>query len=311
MKKILALMIASSLLGPVVGINGQETGAAELSAADEAWNDGKYVVALRAYLRLLQSRTGGQFVEPIATRTGELFQTEEITTDGRAPRLSPDGAIIAYETGNAPAVVTRLVQTAGERAVMAELPGIGAVISPSGKKVAYLKLPQNEEIKRALASLNRAGEQSASRNAAQQTFNYLQWKYAVVTLRDLRTRQETELRTGALLKSSLPFGLAFGVDEETVYFVGAREGETTRNDIYAITPSSAQPVVVTESDGFKAAPVIDPAGKTLLFLIPRANPFRPPRSADNRNEFTDQPRDEGQGGRSQAGAQAGAGAQSA
>src|SRR5262249_56829618 len=134
---------------------------------------------------------------------------EKNTPDGPAPRLAPDAAIIANEPAKPRPVVPRLVQTAGERAVMAELPGIGAVISPSGKKVAYLKLPQNEEIKRALASLNRAGEQSASRNAAQQTLNYLQWKYAVVTLRDLRTRQETELRTGALLKSSLPFGLAF------------------------------------------------------------------------------------------------------
>ena len=249
MKKILVLTITLLLLSPVAGINGQEAGVSDLRAADEAWKEGKYVVALRAYLRLLQSQAGDQFVEPIATRTGELFQTEEITADGRAPRLSPDGGVIAYETGNAPAVVTRLVQIAGERAVVAELPGTGAVFSPSGKKVAYLKLPQNEDLKKAQAALDAAPAQGPARNAAQQTLNYLQWKYAVVTLRDLQTRQETELRTGALLKSSL----AVGADGETVYFVGAREGETTRNDIYAITPASAQPVVVTESDGFKTS----------------------------------------------------------
>ncbi|HEX2490446.1 MAG TPA: hypothetical protein VHR27_13625, partial [Blastocatellia bacterium] len=126
MKKILVLTITLSLLSPIAGINGQETVAADLRAAEEAWKDGKYVVALRAYLRLLQGQAGDQFVEPIATRTGELFQTEEITADGRAPRLSPDGGVIAYETGSAPAVVTRLVQVAGERAVVAELPGTGA-----------------------------------------------------------------------------------------------------------------------------------------------------------------------------------------
>ncbi|HKQ78273.1 MAG TPA: M20/M25/M40 family metallo-hydrolase [Blastocatellia bacterium] len=301
MKKILALITAVLLLSLVAGINGQEAGATDLSAADEAWKDGKYVVALRTYLRLLQSQAGDRFVEPIATRTGELFQTEEITADGRAPRLSPDGAIIAYETGNAPAVVTRLVQVAGGRAVVAELPGTGAVFSPSGNKIAYLKLPQNEDLKKAQAALDAAPAQGPARAAAQQTLNYLQSKHAVVTLRDLQTKQETELRTETLLKSSL----AVGPDGETVYFVGAREGETTRNDIYAVTPASAQPVVVTESDGFKTRPLVDPRGKLLLFLIPGANPFPPSRSADNRNAPVDQPRGEGQGQRSQAGAQAG------
>jgi Tol biopolymer transport system component len=305
MKKILVLTIALLLLSPLTGINGQEANVADLRAANEAWDDGKYTVALRAYLRLLQSQAGDQFVEPIAMQTGELFQTEEITADGRAPRLSPDGSVIAYETGDASAIVTRLVQVAGERAVVAELPGIGAVFSPSGKKVAYLKLPQNDEIKKAQAALDSAGNQIVARVAAQQTLNHLQWKYAVVTLRDLQTRQETELQTGALLKSAL----AFGADGETVYFVGAREGETARNDIYSITPASiqpGQPVVVTEAEGFKTAPVIDPAGKALLFLVPGANPFPPPRGADNRAEPL---RTEGQGQRPQTRGQAGGGPQ--
>ncbi len=301
-KRILALTIAVVLLIPVAGINGQESVVGDLRAADESWNDGKYVVALRAYLRLLQSQTGDQFVEPIAIRTGELFQTEEITPDGRAPRLSPDGGVIAYETGAAQAIVTRLVQSAGERAVIAELPGIGAVFSPSGKKVAYLKLPQNDEIRKAQAALDAAAAQVLARIVAQQTLNYLLMKYAVVTLFDLQTRRETELKTGDLLKSAL----AFGADGETIYFAGAREGDATRNDIYTINSASAQPSVVTESDGFKTAPVVDPAGKLLLFSIPGANPFPRPRSAGDRNAPTDQPRGEGQGQRSQAGAQAGA-----
>jgi len=301
MKKILVLTIALLLPYPVAGINGQEANVADLRAANEAWDDGKYTVALRAYLRLLQSQSGDQFVEPIATQTGEMFQTEEVTADGRAPRLSPDGSVIAYETGNAPAIVSRLIKAGGERAVVAELPGTGAVFSPSGKKVAYLKLPQNDEIKKAQAALDSAGDQIAARVAAQQTLNHLQWKYAVVVLRDLQTRQETELQTGALLKSAL----AFGADGETVYFVGAREGETTRNDIYAITPASiqpGQPVVVTEADGFKAAPVVDPAGKVMLFLVPGVNPFPPPRNAAAA-------RTEGQGQRPQTGGQAGGGPQ--
>ncbi|MCI0338833.1 MAG: M20/M25/M40 family metallo-hydrolase [Acidobacteria bacterium] len=273
-KKILVLTILLLLLTPIAIINGQETSTADLRAANEAWNNGNYVTALRSYLRLLQSQTGDQFVEPIALQTGELFYTEEVTADGRVPRLSPDGSLIAYETGNAQAIVTRLIQVAGERTVVAELPGTGAVFSPSGKKVAYLKVTQNEELKKAQAALDNASAQPPARIAALQMLNYLQMKYAVVILRDLQTRQETELQTGNLLKASL----AFVADNDTVYFAGAREGETTRSDIYAVTRTSAQPVAVTESEGFKTAPVVDPAGKVLLFNIPGSNPFPQPRS---------------------------------
>src|SRR5262245_6746231 len=184
-KKIFVLTVTLFLLIHIAWSKEQEPGAADLRAANEAWNDGKYIAALRDYLRLLQSAAGDGFVEMIAKQTGELFQTEEITTDGRAPRLSPDDSLIAYEAGNAPNVVTRLVSVSGGHTVVTELPGTGAVFSPSGKKVAYLKLPQNEELKKAQAALDSA--QGAARFAALQTLNYLQAKDAIIMLRDLKT----------------------------------------------------------------------------------------------------------------------------
>jgi Tol biopolymer transport system component len=301
MRKVIALSILLLALSPIAGIQGQGTGAEDLGAANDAWNDGKYTVALRAYLRLLQGAAGDSLVEPIATKTGELFRTEEITADGRAPRLSPDGKLISYETGASPKIVTRLISTDGQRTVVAELPGVGAVVSPDGKKVAYLKLTQNEETKNAQAAIEKAPEQGLGRVVALQAFNYLQAKYAVIILRDLGTRQETELKTGDLLKSTL----TFGADGDTLYFVGAREGET-RNEIYAIRPGAAQPEAVTESDGFKTSPIIDPTGKSLLYLIPAANPFPRPRPPDSGNApNTNGGGGQGQGQRPQGGGQAG------
>src|SRR5262245_14938948 len=119
MRKIISLTVLLLALSPIAGIYGQGAGAADLDAANDAWNDGKYTVALRSYLRLLQSAAGDSLVETIAAKTGELFQTEEITTDGRAPRLSPDGNLITYETGASPNIVTRLISTAGQRSVVA------------------------------------------------------------------------------------------------------------------------------------------------------------------------------------------------
>jgi Tol biopolymer transport system component len=273
MKKLLVLTASLLLLNLAPVGMGRVVNDTELHAANDAWHDGDYITALRGYIRLLKGPSGDQYVEAISLQTGELFQTEELTTDGRSPRLSPDGQFIAYETGTGTATVTRIVKSDGNHAVVADLPGVGAVFSPSGGKVAYVKPKQNDEIAKAQAALQSA--QGQARIAAQQAVNWLQMKYASVMLRDLATPEERELNTGNLLKGTL----AFGADNETIYFIGAREEDTSRNDIYAVTATS-QPTLVTDADGFKTAPiVVDPRGKVLIFAIPNRNPFPPPPSA--------------------------------
>lgn len=273
MKKLLVLTLAFLLLCFVQGSRSQEPNLTDLRAANDAWHDGQYAVALRGYQRLLSSSNGEQFLEPIALQTGELFQTLELTTDGRNPKLSPDGNLIAYETGPVKAPVTRIVAVTNPAAVLAELPGIGAAIAHTGRKVAYLKLPANDELTKAQAALDSA--QGVARLGAQQTLNRLQAKFAQLIVRDLTTQQEAELPTAGLLKTSP----VFAADGETVYFVGAPENQANRNDIYAIAPGATQPAVITDADGFKTAPVVDPSGKLVLVALPIANPFAAPRPA--------------------------------
>jgi hypothetical protein len=280
MKKLFALTMALLLLGPIAGSRGQQTGEADLRTAHDAWQDGKYTTALRAYLRLLRSTAGDELLEPIARQTGELFQTEELTTDGRAPRLSPRGNFIAYETGSGLAAMTRVVSAADGHALVSELPGTGAVFSPSERKVAYLKLPINDELKQAQAALDNPAAQGLARNATLQTLNYLQAKYAVIMLRDLKTQQETTVPTGSLLKSSLAIAAD---DEEKIYFIGTGDGETRRNDLYAGVAANVPLILLSESEGFKNGLQIAPGSKTLLYSIPNNNPSAPPRSQGNQN----------------------------
>ena len=70
-----------------------------LERADAAWDRGNYVAALEGYLQVLDSPRADAAFELIALQTGELFHTTELTTDGDAPRFSPDGRIIAYISG--------------------------------------------------------------------------------------------------------------------------------------------------------------------------------------------------------------------
>ena len=246
----------------------------DLRDANDAWLSGNYITALQAYLRLLKAPNGEQHIESIAIQTGELFHTNELSTDARAPHLSADGKWISYETGALSTPTTRIVEAIGQQKLIAELRGMGAAISPSNKKVAYLKLKPNEEIEKANKALNSV--QGTARFAAAQTVSSLQAKYAVIVVRDLISQQEKELDTSGLLKTAL----AFGADDETVYFVGARDGETRRSDIYAVT-ASTQPLVITEAEGFKSDPLLSPAGKAILFSIYPTSPLLRPTQSSN------------------------------
>ncbi|MBL8205656.1 MAG: M20/M25/M40 family metallo-hydrolase [Blastocatellia bacterium] len=265
MKKIISFLFLLILVSVVIG-QSREAISNELRDAHNAWFSGNYSVALQAYLRLLKTPDGEQQVESIAIQTGELYHTDELTTDARSQRLSADGRLISYETGSPKTPTTRIVETAGTHKLIAELSGTGAVLSPSSKRVAYLKLRPNEELNKAQTTLDNA--QGPARLSAQQTVSYLQTKHAVIAVRELATQQEQELNTADLLKTSL----VFGPDDQTVYFVGGRDGDVKRNDIYAVTTSS-QPIVVTEAEGFKAAPIVAASGKAMLVLLPSSNPL--------------------------------------
>jgi Tol biopolymer transport system component len=279
-----ALAVSLALFSLVPASRRQEVTPADLRAAHEAWYDGQHVTALREYIRILNSDAGATCLEQVALQTGELFRTEEITADGRAPRFSPDGKLIAYETGSGLSAITRIVETAGSHTLVAELQGTGAVFSASGRKVAYLKLRPSEELERAQAAVD-AAPPGLARAAAQRTLTWLQAKHSSVRVRDLDTAREIELATENLLKSSL----AISADGETVYFVGAREGDTSRNDVYQAAVASSPPAVVADVEGFKTSLVMDPTGRVLMFSIPTQNPFARPSAPPQSGERVERP----------------------
>ena len=105
----------------------------------------------------------------------------------------------------------------------------------------------------------------------------LQSKGSRIILRDLNNQNETELKTGDLLKQP---AIVFGADNLTVYFVGAPESDTRRNDIYAVTAAASAAVAVTDAEGFKTAPIVAPKGKALIVTLPTQNPFAVPQPPD-------------------------------
>jgi len=247
-------------------------------AANDAWERGDYIAALNGYIQLLTAPGGDQYLEPIALTTGELFQTREITADGRAPRFSPDGKFIVYETGLETSRRTKILKNDATRVAVADLPGVSATFSTALAQVAYLKIPDNDEIRRAADALAAASLTAQNRGQLTQTLTWLVAKHAAIVVRDLTSGREMELPAPDLLKT----GLTFSADGRLLYFLGGKETEPDRTDIYVISELAPKPVLAVDADGLKSAPIVDPAGKVLIYTVPAQNPLRKPEPAGGR-----------------------------
>jgi hypothetical protein len=273
MRRVVAWCVVLAACGVVLRA-GATPGSLTRSfeAATDAWERGDYATALTGYIQIVGAPGGDAFFEPIALTTGELFQTREVTPDGRAPRFSPDNKYIVYETGLETSRATRILRNDASLTAVADLPGVSATFSSTLNQVAYLRIPDTDEIRRASDALAKASLTAQNRGQLTQFLTWLIAKNAVIVTRDLGNGREMELPASDLLKT----GLVFNADGRELYFLGARESERDRTDIYVISENAPRPALVVEAGGLKSAPVVDPAGKVLLYGIPAQNPLRRP-----------------------------------
>jgi Tol biopolymer transport system component len=174
--------------------------------ADLAWERGDYVTALTRYLALLDSPDAQRVLEPIALQTGELFHTTELTTDGTAPRFSPDGRYLAYEAGTGVKRVMRIAHVTAPTTHITELTGTGLAFSPDGSRFAYLKLTPTPEIEEAQAALDQST--ITDRPQRQAALAQMIGRATQIVVRDVTSESETQIDSGFLGKTSLFFGAA-------------------------------------------------------------------------------------------------------
>ena len=159
--------------------------------------------ALTGYTKILNGPAGDSFVDRIALQTGELFVTHELTPDGRAPRFSPNGKFIVYQTGLEVSRKTRILRNDATRELVAELSGASATFSADSTKVGYIKIPATSDITAAAQALERAELTAPNRGFLINNLTWLIARDAAITTRDLNTQRETELATPGLWKTGL------------------------------------------------------------------------------------------------------------
>jgi hypothetical protein len=233
---------------------------AALQQAHLAWDRGEYVAALSAYLDLLRRSPDEATIESIALQTGELFTTTELTRDGNAPRFSPDGRTIIYETGIGLKRSVRLVATETPTIVRTELPGFGARFSPDGSQLVYLRVTLTRDVEREQAEIEAApaSERAQRLTGLEQSLTAA----SQIVVRDLANGQERVIQTGDLRKSA-PMFAAQGL----VLFSGGPASEASQ--VYA-APSTGLPRQITSGPGDKSLIDVNATGTVALVGTSRA-----------------------------------------
>ena len=245
--------------------------------ATEAWDRGDYIAALTEYIRLVNGPDSSALFEKIALQTGELYQSAELTTDGRNPKFSPDGRFISFETGLEVSRRTRVLRNDGSQTLVADLPGVSATFSPAAPTVAYFKITDHPEIHAAAQAVEAAALTASNRGMLVQMLAWQVLRHSSISIFDLNTRAERDLPTPGLLKA----GLAYSGDGRTLYFLGRLETQEDRNDLYAIPAlaTGGTPSTVGDAPRFKGAPIVDQGGRVLLHLVAAQDSLRRPPAA--------------------------------
>lgn len=149
MRLALALLAATATLLPAQQRPAAAPApAATLLTADRwdravaAWDEGRYDAALLELRRVLAAQNAPDFHDRVAELTGEVWQTVEVAKDARAPRWSPDGSALAYETGTGRERRFRVVRFAAPFPTIAEGMGASPSFSPDGRSMAWMETPE-------------------------------------------------------------------------------------------------------------------------------------------------------------------------
>jgi Tol biopolymer transport system component len=253
--QIIAILAALTLATPV-SVLAQANPGANVSAAPTnasasptsvtfakaslEWDAGRYPESLRQLDVLLRSPAAANEREHIALLTGENWYTTAVAMNARAPRWSPNGRTIAFETGTGNARVTRLAavndNSRDSLRTIATLTGGLATFSPDGNHVVYVE--------------------GTNANGA-------------LTIRNLSDGSERTINDNGLQKAQLLF-----LSNTDLLVVGAPTS-STRSDLWQISLAAnpSVPKRLTSTDSLRAELQLIPGSTMVLMGVGGRSPI--------------------------------------
>ena len=219
--KRFAILSVMPVLALLPAATRAQDARAVFDSAYVAWDEGRYPQALEQLRRALSVPGGDALVEPAALLTGEWYRSVELTSDGASPRWSRDGRVLAFETGQGDARVTRVVEVENGR-VLAQAAGRGLVLAADGSRAAYLASPALPELRAAnaeAARLQAAGDGQGA-NRARTEAARIERENARIVVIDLANGREQEVTAPPVSRGALAFA-----DDGELYIIGRAGGQ--------------------------------------------------------------------------------------
>ncbi|HEX6134308.1 MAG TPA: M20/M25/M40 family metallo-hydrolase [Longimicrobiales bacterium] len=261
-----ALIAAAWLLHPldVRAQAGEPIGDAPFDSSYFAWQRGDFIDALTRLDRLLAGPDAHRWLEPAAVLTGELFATQELTTDGLAPTWSPDGQYVSWESGTGSDRRVHIARV-GDRGAhtVATVSGRAPAFDGAGR-VFYIVVPASPELAQARTDVDAAVQARNSQEAFRARTRVAQLEAAAARLmvRELASGREAAVDLGGIE----PQTVVFRPGDATPHVLGATAGAGNGSDLYRIADGT--PRRVTTADGPKRD-IVFLAGDRLLYSIDR------------------------------------------
>lgn len=169
-----ALVLVTAAVAPVT-LSAQQQGAfpPEVRAAHDSsrmsWQAGDYADALERWERMLQGGAGGQesLQKQIALITGEWHPARALAVDGRGPRWSLDGRLLAYTSGEGSGQAATVLDVGGgSPRTIATVQGHSPIFSADEQTLYVIRIEESAALQAAARAVESAADAQARRAAA-------------------------------------------------------------------------------------------------------------------------------------------------
>ncbi|WP_372906692.1 TolB family protein, partial [Rhodohalobacter sp.] len=246
------------------------------------WDEGNYIGAIEDFLEILNGPDADLYFDDIAKLTGEIYEVDEISEDGRSPVFSPDNTHFMWNdlTGDGPVMKIGKITESGVEAVHT-VEGSDLQFSPNGRHAIFFGTEATQKLEQLQSELSEAfnARDRAAINRLRGEMQYEALLNTSLYVFDLQSGSTEKLDTGNLLVRTPSFD-----ENGTIWFAGSDPNQPDRSDIYTLNLTDGSLNQITTDPGFYDAPMAVPGSDRVIFNTYSSSPFPSPADSE-RNSY--------------------------
>ena len=242
------------------------------------WDEGNYIGAVEDFLEILNGPDADLYFDDIAKLTGEIYNVDEISADGRDPVFSPDNIHFAWLDLTGEESVIKIARISGsEIEHMHSLKGSDLQFSPDGRHAIFFTTETTQKMDQLQENLSDAfnARDRAAINRLRGELLYESSLSTSIHKINLQSGATEKLNTDKLMVRTPTFDT-----NGTLWFSGQNPDQPNRSDIYTLSLDDGSMNQVTTEPGFYDAPLPVTGSDRVIFNTYSSSPFPSPGDAD-------------------------------